>query len=106
MNKNAITRVAAVAAAVVATAPSSSQAMIPEVSDVTMTQSATRRGRASRRDAGHPDKRKHERGGGRSRLDLNRRQEHLQRKGRRMEEGVRQGYVHDHVAAGPGLDGC
>ena len=43
MNKNAITRVAAVAAAVVATAPSSSQAMIPEVSDVTMTQSATRR---------------------------------------------------------------
>ena len=43
MNKNAITRVAAVAAAVVAMAPSSSQAMIPEVSDVTMTQSATRR---------------------------------------------------------------
>lgn len=43
MNKNAITRVAAVAAAVVATAPSSSQAMIPEVSDVTMTQSASRR---------------------------------------------------------------
>ena len=43
MNKNTITRVAAVAAAVVATVPSSSQAMIPEVSDVTMTQSATRR---------------------------------------------------------------
>ena len=43
MNKNTITRVAAVAAAVVATAPSSSQAIIPEVSDVTMTQSATRR---------------------------------------------------------------
>ena len=43
MNKNAITRVAAVAAAVVATAPSSSQAIIPEVSNVTMTQSATRR---------------------------------------------------------------
>ena len=43
MNKNAITRVAAVAAAVVAMAPSSSQAIIPEVSDVTMTQAANRR---------------------------------------------------------------
>lgn len=43
MNKNTITQVAAVAATVVATVSSSSQAIIPEVSDVTMTQAANRR---------------------------------------------------------------